>query len=43
VVDAQIVHGSTVTTDVFRERKGARLALVANEGFQDLLGSEGAE
>ena len=32
-----VVHGSTVATNAFLERKGARLALVATEGFEDVL------
>lgn len=35
VVD--LVHGSTVATNAVLERKGARVALVATEGFRDLL------
>jgi N-methylhydantoinase A/oxoprolinase/acetone carboxylase beta subunit len=34
---ADIVHGSTVATNAVLERKGARVALVATEGFQDVL------
>ena len=34
---AEIVHGSTVATNAVLERKGARVALVATEGFQDVL------
>ena len=36
-VDADIVHGSTVATNAFLERKGARLTLVTTKGFEDLL------
>lgn len=32
-----VVHGSTVATNAFLERKGARVALVATEGFEDVL------
>ncbi|HJU86572.1 MAG TPA: trypsin-like peptidase domain-containing protein, partial [Gemmatimonadota bacterium] len=31
------VHGSTVATNAFLERKGARVALVTTKGFEDLL------
>jgi len=34
---ADIVHGSTVATNAVLERKGARVALVATDGFQDVL------
>ncbi|MBI1357826.1 MAG: hydantoinase/oxoprolinase family protein [Acidobacteria bacterium] len=33
----ELVHGSTVATNALLERKGARTALVATEGFEDLL------
>jgi N-methylhydantoinase A len=33
----EVVHGSTVATNTVLERKGARVAFVATEGFQDLL------
>src|SRR5712692_3596979 len=33
----EIVHGSTVATNAVLERKGARVALVATEGFEDVL------
>lgn len=36
-LDAEIVHGSTVATNAFLERKGARLSLVTTKGFEDLL------
>jgi N-methylhydantoinase A len=36
-LDAQVVHGSTVATNAFLERKGARVTLVTNAGFEDLL------
>lgn len=32
-----VVHGSTVATNAFLERKGARVALVTTKGFEDLL------
>ncbi|HJW89665.1 MAG TPA: hydantoinase/oxoprolinase family protein [Anaerolineales bacterium] len=32
-----IVHGSTVATNALLERKGARTALVATQGFRDVL------
>ncbi len=35
--DAGVVHGSTVATNAFLERKGARVALVTTKGFEDLL------
>src|ERR1041384_4945993 len=34
---AEIVHGSTVATNAFLERKGARVALVTTKGFEDLI------
>src|SRR6185295_2554421 len=36
-LDAEIVHGSTVATNAFLERKGAALTLVTTKGFEDLL------
>ncbi len=33
----QIIHGSTVATNAILERKGARTALVANKGFEDVI------
>ncbi len=33
----EVVHGSTVATNALLERKGARLAFVTTEGFEDLL------
>lgn len=33
----EIVHGSTVATNAVLERKGARVALVATKGFEDVL------
>jgi len=35
--EAEVVHGSTVATNAFLERKGARVALVTTKGFEDLL------
>ncbi len=35
--NSRIVHGTTVATNILLERKGARLAIVATEGFRDLL------
>lgn len=34
---ARFVHGTTVATNMLLERRGARVALVATEGFTDLL------
>ena len=34
---SEIVHGSTVATNAVLERKGARVALVATAGFEDVL------
>jgi N-methylhydantoinase A/oxoprolinase/acetone carboxylase beta subunit len=34
---ADVVHGSTVATNAVLERKGARVALIATEGFEDVL------
>jgi N-methylhydantoinase A/oxoprolinase/acetone carboxylase beta subunit len=36
-VALEVVHGSTVATNALLERKGARVALVATEGFEDVL------
>jgi len=36
-LDAEIVHGSTVATNAFLERKGAKVSLVTTRGFEDLL------
>jgi N-methylhydantoinase A len=33
----RVVHGTTVATNALLERTGARLALVTNRGFEDLL------
>ena len=35
--DYDVVHGSTVATNAVLERKGARVALVATAGFEDVL------
>jgi N-methylhydantoinase A len=35
--DLEVVHGSTVATNAFLERKGAKLTLVTTRGFEDLL------
>jgi N-methylhydantoinase A len=32
-----VIHGSTVATNAFLERKGARTALITTEGFEDVL------
>ncbi|HZU99278.1 MAG TPA: hydantoinase/oxoprolinase family protein [Planctomycetota bacterium] len=32
-----VVHGTTVATNALLERRGARAALVTNEGFEDLI------
>ena len=37
VGQADVVHGSTVATNAVLERKGARVALVATKGFEDVL------
>ncbi|MEW6145494.1 MAG: hydantoinase/oxoprolinase family protein [Thermodesulfobacteriota bacterium] len=34
---AEIVHGTTVATNALLERKGARIALVTTEGFEDVI------
>src|SRR6185369_15602819 len=34
---AQVIHGSTVATNALLERKGARVALLTTEGFEDVL------
>ena len=34
---SEIVHGSTVATNAVLERNGARVALIATEGFEDVL------
>ncbi len=35
--DLEIVHGTTVGTNAFLERKGARVLLVTTHGFEDVL------
>ncbi len=35
--DLEVVHGTTVGTNAFLERKGARALLVTTHGFEDLL------
>ena len=35
--DLEIIHGSTVATNAFLERKGAKTLLVTTQGFEDLL------
>jgi N-methylhydantoinase A/oxoprolinase/acetone carboxylase beta subunit len=35
--EADVVHGSTVATNAVLERKGARVALLATAGFEDVL------
>jgi N-methylhydantoinase A/oxoprolinase/acetone carboxylase beta subunit len=35
--DVDVVHGSTVATNAVLERKGARVALLATAGFEDVL------
>ncbi len=37
VVEAEVVHGTTVGTNALLERKGARTALLTTEGFEDVL------
>src|SRR5437667_9043363 len=34
---SEVIHGSTVATNALLERKGAKTALVATEGFEDVL------
>lgn len=36
-LDSVVIHGSTVATNAILERKGARAALIATEGFADVL------
>ena len=33
----EVVHGSTVATNALLERKGARVALVTTDGFEDVF------
>lgn len=35
--NARVVHGTTLATNAFLERKGARIALVTTRGFEDLV------
>ena len=35
--DAKIIHGSTVATNAFLERKGAKVALITTKGFEDVI------
>jgi N-methylhydantoinase A len=35
--DKKIIHGSTVATNAILERDGARCALIANKGFEDII------
>ena len=35
--DVDVVHGTTVATNALLERKGARIALVTTEGFEDVI------
>lgn len=37
VRDMEVVHGTTVGTNALLERRGARIALVTTEGFEDVL------
>lgn len=34
----EVIHGSTVATNTLLERKGAQVALLTTEGFEDVLG-----
>jgi N-methylhydantoinase A len=36
-VPGALIHGTTIATNALLERKGARVVLVATEGFEDLL------
>ncbi|MDE2764910.1 MAG: hydantoinase/oxoprolinase family protein, partial [Chloroflexota bacterium] len=36
-LDAEVVHGTTVATNALLQRRGARTAVVATAGFEDLL------
>jgi N-methylhydantoinase A len=33
----RVIHGSTVATNTILEKKGARIALVTNQGFEDII------
>src|SRR5210317_1722746 len=35
--DLEIIHGSTVATNAFLERKGAKTLLITTYGFEDIL------
>jgi N-methylhydantoinase A len=35
--DGEVLHGSTVATNALLERRGARVALIATEGFRDVI------
>jgi N-methylhydantoinase A/oxoprolinase/acetone carboxylase beta subunit len=37
VSPTEVIHGSTVATNALLERKGARVAIITTEGFQDVL------
>src|SRR5436309_764943 len=37
VLNAKIVHGSTVATNALLQRAGARVAFITNRGFEDML------
>ncbi len=37
VDDFLVLHGSTVATNTILERKGAKVALITNEGFEDVI------
>jgi N-methylhydantoinase A len=36
-LDLEIIHGSTVATNAFLERKGAKTLLITTHGFEDIL------
>ncbi len=36
-LDARVVHGTTVATNALLERRGARVALVTTQGFEDVI------
>lgn len=37
LTDLEVVHGTTVGTNAFLERRGARVALLTTQGFEDVL------
>ncbi len=37
ILDVDIVHGSTIATNALLERKGARVALITTQGFEDII------